>query len=49
MYIEFMRSLLSVCENIHTISVPVRWSHKVDSRTFPNLRVTYIKGDGNYS
>jgi hypothetical protein len=48
LYADFWQSLLSVCENVHTVFVPVRWTNKFYPGFFPSLKVTVIKRDDDF-
>jgi hypothetical protein len=48
LHVKMWQSLLSICENVRKIVVPIKWADKLDPRFFSRLEVMVIKGDDNY-
>jgi hypothetical protein len=49
LYVKMWQSLLSVCENVQRLILPMKWADKVDPRFFPRLKVTVIRPDDEYA
>ena len=49
LYVKFWQSLLSDCENVRKVTIPVKWVHMVDARVFKRLEVMTIKRNDDYA